>query len=113
MVESNHTYAFVQDPTIKVKAPDSILNKLGNLYVNLRLTEAKLYETYLKLVDSDHLERLEGFKTENDKSQPRSVVEYLTACQNMTYNIDNFSNRITEVIGGFEWDDNGMLIRLT
>ena len=103
----------ILDPTLKVKAPDSILNKLGNLYVNLKLTEAKLYDNYMKLITPEHAARVQTYKIEVDKTQPRSVIEYLTACQNMAYNIDMFSNKMAEVIGGFEWDDQGALIRLT
>jgi hypothetical protein len=100
----------IPDPTIKVKAPDSVLNKIGNLYVNLSITEARLFDVYKRIVGE---ESSKGFRIERMKSQPKSVIDYLTACQNMAYNIDNFSERITKLIGDFEWDEQGALIRLT
>ncbi len=97
----------IEDPTMKVKAPTSMLNALGNTYVNLNLARGGLDRLYIVL--GGELENLD----EVAFAQPTSVLGYVKACQELSWKIEGTRKLIEEHVGGFEWSDDGHLVRLT
>jgi hypothetical protein len=96
--------SYIQDPTVRSKAPSSLLSALGNTKVNLTLAATKLERTYVVLTGASWVER------DWQQKEPTDVVGVAKYNAKLSHLISELTDLLADHLGEFEWGEGGELV---